>query len=328
MSAEQMIAAQYQTAGPRAGEIELLELARPVPAAGEVLVRVRFYGVNPTDVRSQEGRSFNPPYERVVPGQDGAGEIVAVGDGVPAERVGERVWLYFCQWQRAQGAAAQWIALPSERAVALPDGVTLELGAGLGIPALTAHRCLHAAGAIEGAPVLVAGGAGAVGHAAIELGRFGAARVASTVSSEEKRRLAAAAGCELVVDYTSEGASEQLAVWAPGGFERIVEVAIAANISLDAELIAPGGEIASYGAPDGPIEGPRALMVKNASVRFVLVYTMPEQAQRDAVTGVSEALRAGAMSALAELRFPLERIQEAHDAVRQHAVAKVLVEIP
>jgi NADPH2:quinone reductase len=328
MSAETMIAAQYETTGSNAGAIEIRELARPEPAAGEVLVRVRFYGVNPTDVRAQEGRSFNPPYERVVPGQDGAGEIVAVGAGVEAERVGERVWLYFCQWQRAQGAAAQWLTLPAERAVALPEGVSLELGAGLGIPALTAHRCLYAAGPIEGEQLLVAGGAGAVGHAAIELGRFGGARVASTVSSDDKRRLASAAGAELVVDYTSEGAAEQLAAWAPGGVERIIEVAIAANIDLDAGLIAPGREIASYGAPDGPIAGPRALMVKNASIRFVLVYTMADAARQDAVAGVSAALRAGALSAMPELRFPLERVQEAHDAVREHAVAKVLVEIP
>ena len=328
MGSPTMIAAQYETTGPKAGEIELRELAQPSPGPGEVLVRVRFYGVNPTDVGAQKGRSFNPAYERVVPGQDGAGEIVAVGEGVPDERVGERVWLYFCQWQRAQGAAAQWIALPAQCAVALPDGASLELGAGLGIPAMTAHRCLHAAGPIAGAQVLVAGGAGAVGHAAIELARHGGARVASTVSSAEKGRLASASGAELVVDYTGTDAAEKLAAWAPDGVERIIEVAIAANIALDAAVIAPGREIVSYGAPDGPIEGPRALMVKNASVHFMLVYTMPEQAKRDAVAGVSEALAAGALSAMPELRFPLERLQEAHDAVREHAVAKVLVEIP
>jgi NADPH2:quinone reductase len=323
-----MTAAQYETSGPRAGEISLLELPRPVPAAGEVLVRVRFYGVNPTDIGSQAGRTFNPPYERVVPGQDGAGEIVEVGAGVAPERVGERVWLHFCQWQRAQGAAAQWIALPAQRAVALPDSATLELGAGLGIPAMTAHRCLHADGEIEGAQVLVAGGAGAVGHAAVELARFAGARVASTVSSEAKARLAQAAGAELVVNYKGEGAGAQIAEWAPGGLAKIIEVAIAANLALDAETIAPGGEIASYGAPDGPIEGSRALMVKNATVRFVLVYTMGERACAEAVEGVSAALRAGALSAMPQLRFPLERIQEAHDAVREHVVAKVLVEIP
>lgn len=328
MSTEMMIAAQYDTGGPAAGMIELRELPRPAPGPGEVLVRVRFYGVNPTDVRAQEGRSFNPPYERVVPGQDGAGEIVAVGEGVAPDRIGERVWLYLCQWQRPQGAAAQWIALPAEQAVALPPGAPLELGAGLGIPALTAHRCLHAAGPIAGASVLVAGGAGAVGHAAIELARFGGARVASTVSSEAKRALAAAAGAELVLDYTSEDVPAAVLGWAPDGVARIVEVAIAANIALDAEVIAAGAEIASYGAPDGPIEGPRALMVKNALVRFVLVYTMGEAALRDAVAAVGAALAAGALREMPELRFPLEHIQEAHDAVREHAVAKVLVEIP
>jgi NADPH2:quinone reductase len=323
-----MIAAQYETSGSRAGEISLVELPRPVPAAGEVLVRLRFYGVNPTDIGAQAGRSFNPPYERVVPGQDGAGEIVEVGAGVPAERIGERVWLYFCQWQRPQGAAAQWIALPAERAVALPDSATLELGAGLGIPAMTAHRCLHFGAGIDGVQILIAGGAGAVGHAAIELARFAGARVASTVSSQAKGRLAAAAGAELVVDYNDSDAAAQVLDWAPGGVERIIEVAIAANLAFNAQTIAPGREIASYGAPDGPIEGTRALIVKNATVHFVLVYTMGEQACREAVAGVSEALHAGALSAMPELRFPLERVQEAHDAVREHAVAKVLVEIP
>jgi NADPH2:quinone reductase len=328
MSAATMLAAQYETSGPKAGQIELRELPRPVPGAGEVLVRVRFYGVNPTDIGSQAGRTFNPPYERVVPGQDGAGEIVEVGAGVSEERIGERVWLYLCQWQRPQGAAAQWIALASHQAVALAPGATLELGAGLGIPALTAHRCLHAGGEIAGAQVLVAGGAGAVGHAAIELARFAGARVATTVSSEEKREIAAAAGAELVVDYKTQDAPAVLSAWAPGGVARIIEVAIAANLALNAAVIEPGREIASYGAPDGPIEGTRGLIVKNASISFVLIYTMGEQALRDAVAGVSAALLAGALSALPELRFPLERVQDAHDAVREHAVAKVLVEIP
>jgi len=328
MSAETMTAAQYETSGSKAGEISLVELPRPVPAAGEVLVRVRFYGVNPTDVRSQAGGSFGPRYPRVVPGQDGSGEIAAVGEGVAAERIGQRVWLHFCQWQRAQGAAAQWIALPAELAVPLPDSASLELGAGLGIPAMTAHRCLHALARVADRQVLVAGGAGAVGHAAIELARFARARVAATVSSPEKERLAAAAGAELLVDYHREDAAEQVRAWAPDGVARVVEVALAENAALDAEVIERSGEIASYGAPRAPLEVPRALIVKNASVRFVLVYTMAEQAKRDAVAGIGAALEAGALTELPHTRFPLERIQAAHDAVAEHAVGKVLVEIP
>jgi NADPH2:quinone reductase len=323
-----MIAAQYATAGQNAGRIALVELPRPVPAAGEVLVRMRLYGVNPTDARAQQGRSFNPPFPTVIPGQDGAGEIVEVGSGVAAARVGERVWLHLAQWQRAAGAAAQYVALPAAQAVALPPEASFELAAGLGVPALTAHRCLHAAGSPKDVQVLVAGGAGAVGHAAIELARFAGAHVAATVSSEEKAAIASAAGAELVVNYRQADAAGVIGAWAPQGVGRIVEVAIAANLELDAQVLAPGGEIASYGAPDGPIELPRTMIVKNGTVRFVLVYTMGGQALADAVAAVSTALAAGALSSLPLQRFDLERIEDAHEAVRQHAVGKVVVEIP
>jgi len=325
---ERMLAAQYETSGSRAGEIAIVELERPRPGPGEVLVRVRLSGVNPTDVGSRAGRTFDPGHERVVPHHDGAGEIVAAGAGVPAARVGERVWIWLAQWRRWQGTAAQWVALPSAQAVALPDGASLELGAGLGIPAMTAHRCLHADGPIEGRTVLVHGGAGAVGHAAIELARFAGARVAATVSSEEKERLAAAAGAELVLDYRTGDVVAALRDWAPDGVDRIVEVALGANAGLDAEVIGHGREIVSYGAPDRPVEVSRALMYRNAGVRFVLVYTMPEGAKEAAVAGITRALEAGAMTALPALRFPLERIDDAHEAVRSHAVGKVLVELP
>jgi len=253
-----MRAARYETSGPRMGELELVEIASPYPGPGEVLVRVHASGVNPTDVGARAGRAFDTSHERVVPNHDGAGEIVAVGEGVPGERVGERVWLYLAQWRRAQGTAAQWIALPSEQAVTLPDGISYDLGAGLGIPALTAHRCLHLDGPIEGDTVLVQGGAGAVGHAAIELARFAGARVAATVSSEEKARLARAAGAELVVDYRTGDVVEAVSEWAPEGVRHVIEVAIGANVEVDAELIAPGRPITSYGAPDKPVVPPRA----------------------------------------------------------------------
>jgi NADPH2:quinone reductase len=325
---ELMLAAQYDTSGPQLGELRLVELPRPQAAAGEVLVRLRISGVNPTDVRARSGRTFDPGHAQVVPGHDGAGDIVAVGDGVPAARVGERVWLYLSQWRRAQGTAAQWIALPSEQAVALPDAELLDLGAGLGIPALTAHRCLFAAGPIDAARVFVAGGAGAVGHAAIELACWGGARVATTVSSDEKAALAREAGAELVVNYRTEDAVGALRAWAPDGVQRIVEVAIAHNLELDAELLEPHHEISSYGAPDKPIELPRTMIAKNGVIRFVLVYTMPEASKRQAVEDVIAALSAGALSALPAVRFPLEQIAAAHEAVREHAVGKVLVDIP
>ena len=323
-----MLAAQYDTAGPSMGELALVELERPTAGPGEVLVRVRVSGVNPTDVGARSGRTFDRGHERVVPNHDGAGEIVAVGAGVAEQRIGQRVWLYLAQWRRAQGTAAQWISLPSAQAVALPGDVSLDLGAGLGIPALTAHRCLFADGPITGTTVLVQGGAGAVGHAAIELARFGGARVAATVSSEEKAGLARAAGAELVVDYRVDDVVDAVRGWAPGGVDRVIEVAVGGNAAVDAEVIAPNRDIISYGAPDMPITVPRALMVKNAGIRWMLVYTMPERSTEHAVADVQEALRRGGLTALPAVRFPLEQIEAAHEAVRNHALGKVLVDIP
>jgi NADPH:quinone reductase len=325
---ERMLAAQYETSGPRLGELEIVELERPLAGPGEVLVRVHVSGVNPTDVGARSGRAFHVAADRVVPDHDGAGEIVAVGEGVPAQRVGERVWLYLSQWRRAQGTAAQWIALPSAQAVALPDGASDDLGAGLGIPALTAHRCLFMDGSIAGATVLVQGGAGAVGHAAIELARFGGARVAATVSSPEKAALAAAAGAELVVDYRSEDVVERVRAWAPDGVDHVVEVAIGANAEVDSQLLAPNRPIVSFGAPDKAISVPLPMMLKNGGVRFVLVYTMPEESKRAAIDDITQALARGALTALPAVRFPLEEIDAAHQAVRDHAVGKVLVDIP
>lgn len=263
-----------------------------------------------------------------MPNQDGAGEVAAVGDGVDPARVGERVWLWEAQWQRPQGTAAQWIALPSRQAVALPPGVSLELGAGLGIPAITAHRCLFADGPLSGAQILVHGGAGAVGHAAIELGTWHGARVATTVSSEQKAELARAAGAELVINYRSEPVADRVREWAPDGVARIVEVNLSANVSLDTEVLANGGVVSLYTTPDRPVELSRSLMVLNAQVSFVLVYTIPPEAKLAAVADISQALRDGALTALPTHRFDLQRMAAAHDAVEQGVVGKVLVELP
>ena len=323
-----VLAARYETAGPRMGELEIVEIPRPDPGPGEVLVRVRVSGVNPTDIVARSGRAFDTGHAQVVPDHDGAGEILEVGEGVPAERVGERVWLWLSQWRRAQGTAAQFIALPSAQAVALPADASLDLGAGLGIPALTAHRCLWAEGPIKSLSVLVQGGAGAVGHAAIELARFGGARVAATVSSPEKAALASGAGAELVVDYRTQDVAAAVRAWAPDGVDRVVEVAIGANVEVDAEVIRPFHDITSYGRPDAPIVVPLPLMAKNGGIRWILVYTMGERAIADALAEITRALEAGALTTLPAVRFPLEEISAAHDAVRDGALGKVLVDIP
>ena len=304
------------------------EIAKPEPGAGEVLVRQRLSGVNPTDWKARASRDPEFPFQ--VPNQDGVGVIEAVGRGIDEARVGERVWVYFAAWRRQWGTAAQWTVLPTEQAVPLPPEASDELGASLGIPALTAHRCLFADGPIAGHTVLVAGGAGAVGHAAIELARWGGARVIATVSNETKAALARTAGAHEVVDYRREDAAEKIRAAAPDGVDGVVEVAPAVNIPLDLAVCAPSTTIASY-ANDGGEEAALSvapLMRRNTTLRFVLVYTMPPEALRQAVIEVGTAMRDGALTTLPVHRYSLQDIADAHDAVEQATIGKVVVEIP
>ncbi len=325
-----MLAGCYSPTGPRAGVLEVRELPDPTPGPGEVRVRVAVSGVNPTDWKARRpGGLASVDAKLVVPNQDGAGTIDMVGGGVDPRRIGQRVWLYNAQWRRAHGTAAQLVALPEEQAVALPGGVSLDLGASLGIPAMTAHRCLFSDGALPpGARVLVAGGAGAVGHAAIELAVRRGLRVCATVSSAQKARLAARAGAELVVDYRTEDVGGRIREWAPEGVARVVEVDLAANLELDAQVLAQDGAVSAYAGAGGAVDLPRRLLMSNARLELVLVYTMPEAAKRAAVEEITAALRDGALTLLPTHRFPLADVAAAHDAVEAGAVGKVLLDIP
>ena len=322
-----MLAARYPTSGPDAGVIRLDEVPRPSAGPGEVLVAVAVSGVNPTDWKARASAAGSQP-EWVVPNQDGAGVIVAVGDGVAPARIGERVWLWQAQWQRASGTAAEFVAIPAAQAVPLADDASFDLGAGLGIPAMTAHRCLFGDGPLRPADsVLVHGGAGAVGHAAIELAVRAGVRVATTVSSAEKAALASAAGAELVVDYGREDVVQRIRDWAPDGVARIVEVDLARNLSQDAKVLAPGGAIVVYARTQAPIQPPWELMELNLRIDFMLVYTMPDDAKQAAVEGITAALREGALTELPATRFSLAQAAAAHDAVQGGAVGKVLIDV-
>lgn len=324
--------------------LRLVERPEPVPGPGEVRVRIRVSGVNPTDWKARRAaRGGKLPFPEQVPNQDGAGVIDAVGEGVPASRVGERVWVWEAAWERADGTAQELVVLPSRQAVPLPDGASLDLGASLGIPALTAHVCLTASpggprslapGALADRTVLVAGGAGAVGHAAIQLARWAGAHVLATVSTDEKAVLARAAGADVVVRYRDEGAADEIRGLAPDGVDLIVEVAPAVNGSLDAAVVAPNGTVAVYAAEGGAGIGTDQwpLMLKNVTYRFVLVYTVAGAAKERAVADVSAALADGALPVGEEAglplhRFPLERTGEAHDAVEAGAVGKVVIDV-
>jgi NADPH2:quinone reductase len=322
-----MRAAVFRRKGPAHDVLSVEELEPPAAGPGEVRVRVAVSGVNPTDVKERSGSGPLEGLPFKVPHQDGAGVVESVGDGVDPGRVGERVWVYFAAWERQFGTGAELCALPAAQAVPLPDGASLDLGAGLGIPALTAHRCLFADGPIDGRTVLVQGGAGAVGHAAIELARWRGARVLATVSNDEKAALARAAGAHVVVDYRHEDAAARIRAEAPDGVDRVVEVALHHNVDLDREAIAPHATIVTY-ADAGPVTfGPRGFMTPNAVLRFVRVYTMPEAAVRAAVEEVGQAVAEGVLTLLPVHRFPLERLADAHEAVESGAVGKVVVDV-
>jgi len=323
-----MLATVYDHAGP-SDVLRVEEVARPEPAAGEVRVRIRLSGVNPTDWKARAGTA--PAAGTVqVPNQDGVGTVDAVGVGVDAARIGERVWVRFAAWQRPWGTAAQWTVVPQDDAVALPDATSDEVGASLGIPAMTAHRLLFADGPLDTRTVLVAGGAGAVGHAAIALARWAGAHVITTVSSPEKAELARAAGAHEVVNYRDADAADQLKALAPDGIDRVAEVSLAANLDLDLQVCAPRAVISSYaddggGEPALPI---RRLMVKNLELRFVLVYTMGPAATAAATRDITRILEDGALPVQPVHRFPLAETAAAHDAVEGGAVGKVLIDVP
>ncbi len=325
-----MIAAFYEKKGSAREVLRVGDLPDPQPGAGEVRVWIAASAVNPTDTKARSGKG-NPamPFPRVIPHQDGAGTIDRVGPGVAPERVGQRVWIYEAQWQRPSGTAAQLTTVPEENAVPLPDRVSFEEGACLGIPAITAHACLFSDGDIAGKTVLVAGGAGAVGYYAVQLARLAGARVMATVGSSEQQALVRQAGIEDVLDRREAGLSQRVLRAAGGrGVDRIVEVALGVNLPLDAEVLAPSGVISSYASDAAPEPAfPfRPFLLKNATVRFVLVYLVSREAHRAAVRDLSAHLAEGRLRHSIARRFPLSEIAAAHEAMEAgHLNGKVIV---
>ena len=320
------------------GESDVMHLVdRPVPepAPGEVRVRVSVSGVNPTDWKARRGGAAGELEDPEV--------VDGVGEGVDPARVGQRVWLWEAARQRVDGTAQEYVALPARQAVSLADGVSFDAGASLGIPALTAHICLTSSefgprrlkpDALAAQTVLVAGGAGAVGHAAIQLARWAGARVIATVSGDEKAELARAAGADHIVNYRTPGVADEILRIAPGGVDVVVEVAAGANAALDAAVLAANGTVTSYATDGGGQLGISVgdLMGRNVRYQFVLVYTVPaavkDAAVADVVAAAADgALEVGANAGLPLHRFPLEQTAAAHDAVEGGAVGKVLIDV-
>jgi len=330
------------------GGVEVLkniELPEREPERGEVRVRVARSGVNPTDWKSREGNLRTPiPEGRFqVPHQDGAGIVDAVGEDVDPALLGQRVWLWLAAYQRLDGTAGEFATLPAGFVEPLPDSASFDLGASLGVPFMTAHRALTvheggpkrlAPGTLDGVTILVAGGAGAVGNAAIQLGRWAGATVITTVSGPEKAKLAEAAGAHHVLNYREQDIAAEVRRINPDGVSTVVEVSPAANAGLNEAVLANNGVIAIYANNGGdsfsvPV---RPFMTANAHLHFLLLYTVPPAAQRDAAESINQALRedaihVGEQAGLPLHHFPLDDVAGAHTAVRDGAVGKVLIDV-
>ena len=331
----------------RNGDASVLQVVqRPVaePADGEVRVRVVRSGVNPTDWKTRRGSFGGSPEGPTVPNHDGAGIVDAVGPGVADVQADDRVWVTLAGDGRpTSGTAQEYTVVPAERVFPLPDDADFELGASIGIPGATAHRALTVSedgpsrlqpGALRDQTVLVAGGAGAVGNAAIQLARWAGATVIATVSSDEKGELAGRAGAQHIVNYHDEDAADQIRRVAPAGVDTIVEVAAGPNAELDQSVLKPGGTISIY-ANDGQVPFASEVgtnMALNARYQFVLLYTVGWNRIANAAADLNQAIdhgafRIGEQAGLPVHHFDLDDTASAHDAVEGGAVGKVLLTV-
>jgi NADPH2:quinone reductase len=316
-----MRAVLYEQVGTARDVLKAVDLPDPQPAPGEVRVRLQWSGVNPSDVKSRAGlRSRTLAFPQVIPHSDGMGVVDAVGEGVPRSRIGERVWVWNAAWGRAHGTAAQYVCLPQRMAVPLPEGVAGEVGACLGIPALTALHAVLMDGGVAGKTVLVAGGAGAVGHYALQFAsRMGAARVITTVSNEQKAALAREAGADDILNYKAEPVAERVREITGGaGVDRVIEVDVAANGKMDLELLRTGGEVVAYGSSPAPLDLPfPVLLAKNIQLKFFMVYHLAEAERARAQAALQRLLARGGLQHNIAHRLPLEQIVQAHEMVEQ-----------
>lgn len=327
-----MKAAWYERTGPAREVLRVGELPTPEPGAGEVRVRLATSGVNPSDVKTRAGlRSATLPFPRIVPHSDGAGVIDAVGAGAPAARVGERVWTWNAAWKRAYGTAAEYVVLPAEQAVRMPDAVAFDAGACLGIPALTALHAVQVDGGVTDRTVLVTGGAGAVGQYAVQMSKLsGARRVFATVSGPDKAAFARAAGADLTLDYRRDDVVARVLEATNGeGVDRVIEVDFGANVAASLASVRAEGEIVVYGSGKPEIALPFfPSIVKNVRMRFFIVYNLNAADRAAALSRLTAWLEQGSLRHGIASRFPLDSIAEAHEEVESgRAIGNVIVDI-
>jgi NADPH2:quinone reductase len=315
-----MQAMSYTRFGAASDVLEQVNLPMPTPDVGEVLVELAVSAVNPSDVKARAGARpgvTKPAFDRIVPHSDGAGTIIAVGEGVDTARIGDRVWIWNGQWQRAFGTAATHICLPVTQAVPLPDAVSFETGANLGIPGLTACHAVFGGGEVMGQTLLVQGGAGTVGLLAVQLAKWGGARVIATAGAAGMQA-AEAAGADVVLDYGADGLAARITAANNGQpVERIIEVEFGLNAATDADVIAPNGTIAAYGSAKSMTSelafGP--MLFKAVTIDIILIYLLPKPERDAAIARLHDALIQGALTCPIQATFPLGQTAQAHEAV-------------
>lgn len=331
---EKMLAATYERTGPAADVLTLGQTATPVASAGEVLVRVHASGINPADVKRRAGwRGAGMDHPLIIPHTDGAGQIVAVGAGVDAARVGERVWMWNAQGSygepgRAFGTAAEFIAIDSLQAVRLSDRLDYAEGANLGVPAMTAHRALFADGPVTGQTIFVNGAAGAVGHFAVQMAVAGGARVIGTVSTAAGAALVTRAGAFATIDRNSEDvAARILALTGGDGVDRIVEVDFGANLALDAAVLKRNGTVAAYSSSSNttPVLPYYAFAIKGANLRFIQSFFLPPAERLAGEKMIAELADAGRLTVAIGARLPLQDIVKAHEAVERGGLGSMVL---
>ena len=325
-------AAWYTRNGSARDVLQTGELGQPVAGPGQVLVRVRAIGVNPSDSKARTGAPLPPGVERIVPHQDGAGLIEKVGSGVPLSRVGERVWIYEALHSGGTGCAAEYVVVPSANAIHLPDEVPFEVGACMGVPALTAHRCVYADGPVAGLTLLVTGGAGSVGAHAIQFAQHGGAFVFTTVSNEKQAAIAHSSGADVVIDRTREDQLARLRE-SVGGVrkrmvDRVIDVAFGANLETTMKVLKENGVIATYSsdAKPEPTLPFFPLLRLGASIRFIFVYNMSPEAHRAAIEATNLGLQEGWLQTTIAARFTLDQIVDAHELSESgKSIGKVVI---
>ncbi|HEX7784512.1 MAG TPA: NADPH:quinone reductase [Sphingobium sp.] len=327
-----MKAAYYERQGKAVEVLCIGEVPLPEPGPGEVRVAIHVSGVNPTDIKARTGFSSAMAFPRIIPHQDGAGVIDAVGAGVPASRIGERVWVYEAQYGRDCGTAAEFAVVDSAKAVPLPAGISFEIGASLGIPAITAYHCLFADGDIRGKRILVHGGAGVVGSAVTMLAKWAGAWVVTTVIDDAHIDAAQAAGADLILNIRVEDVAARVKAETGGeGVDRIIDVALLHNLEIDMACLKTGGFVVSYATGDAKDRLPLPLldaMIGGCVFRFVYIYNATREAKREATEAITACLKDGAYAPIIGLNVSLDAIAEAHDALDSGAmIGKALVSV-